>query len=67
MITQDPKSDEVSWMEEFLIPVQVPTIDNKIILKLFDDDATGKELAATASLNVKFMLKSIYQVGHPNF
>lgn len=44
-------------MQEFLIPVEIPVVHNKIILKLYDYDTVSDELAATTQLNIKDMIQ----------
>lgn len=60
-----PDDKVVKWWQQFLIPVEVPVINNKLILKVFDsDDYSPDELAATTELNIKSMIK--YDMSNPN-
>lgn len=54
----------VPWMQQFLLPVEVPVIHNKIVLQLYDEDNLTSELAATTELSIKSMLK--YDQSNPN-
>lgn len=52
------------WMQEFLIPVEVPVVNNKLVMQLYDQDNLTNELAATTELAIKSMIK--YDHSNPN-
>ena len=62
VIKQD--NNLVPWMEQFLIPIEIPVINNKLTLQVYDQDNMYDELAATTDLNIKGMLK--YDKDNPN-
>lgn len=59
-----PVDKVVKWWQQFLIPVEVPVINNKLILRVYDADDFSNELAATTTLNIKSMIK--YDMSNPN-
>lgn len=54
----------VPWMTEFLIPVEIPVVSNKLVLQVYDQDIGFDELAATTELAIKSMIK--WDVSNPN-
>lgn len=47
----------VPWMQQFLIPVEVPVIHDRLVLQVYDSDNLQDELAATTELSIKSMIK----------
>lgn len=44
-------------MKQFLIPVEIPVINSKLTLQVYDKDSFVDELVATTELNIKSMIK----------
>ena len=40
----------MGWFYEFLIPIEIPVVKNKITLQVYDEDAMTNDLAATTFL-----------------
>lgn len=51
------KDKRVDWMEEMLIPIEMPIKDDTIKLQLWDKDITMDSLCCSLSLSVKSILK----------
>lgn len=49
--------DEASWFEAFYIPVQMPIMNGRIALELYDYDTINDELAASMIFDVKELLE----------
>jgi len=48
---------KVDWMEQMMIPVEIPTRNETISLQVWDQDELVDELCCSLSLNVKTILK----------
>lgn len=51
------KNDEAIWYQAFYIPVQMPVMNGRISLELFDFDTMSDELAASMIFDVKKLTK----------
>lgn len=51
------KNDEAAWFEAFYIPVQLPVMNGRIALELYDFDTINDELAASMIFDVKELLQ----------
>lgn len=49
--------DRADWNESLLIPLRVPLVTSNLILKLFDEDASGDEICGSLILNYKELLE----------
>lgn len=50
------KNDEATWNETFQIPVRIPIMAGKLVLSVWDDDASGDERAGTLIFDYKDLL-----------
>jgi hypothetical protein len=48
---------KVDWMEQMMIPVEIPTRNDTISIQVWDSDDLVDELCASLSINVKAILK----------
>jgi hypothetical protein len=51
------KDKKVDWMQEMLIPIEIPTKEDNIIIQVWDKDLTIDSLCCSLSLSVKSIMK----------
>ena len=51
------EDSKVDWMQELLVPIQIPTRDDKLSIQIFDRDAIADELICSLSLSIKSIMK----------
>ena len=44
-------------MEQFKIPIEIPVVNNKLTMQVYDEDNITNTLAATTDRSIKNMLK----------
>ena len=47
------KNETVFWYEEFLLPVQMPIMTSRLVMKLYDEDKLGDDIVGTMVFNIK--------------
>jgi hypothetical protein len=62
-VSKQPEGGECDWNQEFLIPLQVPLMGSRIVLKVFDEDTVMDEVVGAITLDAKdFVLDEIVNV-----
>jgi Ca2+-dependent lipid-binding protein len=51
------ENNRVDWMQELLIPVEIPIVDDKLTLQVWDQDNLIDELACSVLFSLKSLLK----------
>ena len=65
------KNEVVNWNTEILLPLQLPIMSSRVVLKIFDKDSTNDEIVGSillnlsdylgdSELNSKLMWRNIY-------
>ena len=52
------KNDAVFWNQEFLIPVQLPIMSGRLVMKLYDEDKIKDEIVGSIIFNLKECIES---------
>mmetsp|Transcript_20973 Transcript_20973/g.32505 ORF Transcript_20973/g.32505 Transcript_20973/m.32505 type:complete len:203 (+) Transcript_20973:581-1189(+) len=65
VITMEDK--RVDWMQEMLVPIQIPIRDDKIQIQIWDQDALMDELCCSLTLSVKSIMKYDKSNLDPNY
>ena len=53
------EDEVVIWNQEFLIPIELPLKNDKLIVSLWDSDYTYDSLAATIDISYEDLLKNV--------
>jgi len=56
--------EPVEWLQELMVPIQIPTRDDKILIQIYDSDPITNELICSITLSVKSLLK--YDKSNPD-
>ena len=49
--------DESTWNETMLIPVRIPFVTSRLVLKLYDEDMDTEEICGSLHLDYKTLLE----------
>lgn len=54
---KEQSGGQVLWLEEMLIPAQIPIVSKRIVFRIYDKDNTGDELIGTVAFDIEQIIQ----------